>query len=127
MRPIELLSQYLNGQRGADDAKMQLAKYRSRKAKKVLETLTMDENFRKILHNFEPPTDAEERLVEKVVAVESWIQPSGQQGSEPSTVSWVSKLTPAFDVVGREHNIKKRRGKKAAPRSRRKRPPRTSE
>jgi hypothetical protein len=112
MRPKELLSQYFSGLIGAKELKIRLAEDSSREAREVLEMLKVEEISRRTLSNFQPQTNAHERLVEQVASVESWIQPSRRQNTGTWSISWLSNSTPAFDVVGHEGVVRKKKKKK---------------
>lgn len=100
MKPRQLLHEYLNRRASGEELRLRLAKDNSREARKIVEILNMEESCRNVLKEFGPPVDAPQRLVEKVVAVESWIQAEDQEQESVPSKGWFSRLMPALDVVG---------------------------
>ena len=120
MKSVAFLQEYWNERLSGEDVRMQLAKDESRQAREALEILSMEESCRGLLKAFEPNAESVERLVEKVVAVESWV-PLAVQGRETKLAPskrWFSTALADLDVVGHSENIKtvkKKKPKKESP------------
>jgi hypothetical protein len=129
MKPNAFLQEYWNERLSGEDLRMQLAKDDSRQAREALEILSVEESCRGLLKAFGPSPEIVERLVEKVVAVESWV-PLVVQGRKtklaPSNRSF-SGAVAALDVIGHSESIKTVKKKKESlvdRQSRRRRKPR---
>jgi hypothetical protein len=112
MKPKHLLSDYLNGRISGERLRTWLAKDTSREARETLAILNVDDSCHRALLDFAPPTDAAERLADKVGAVESWVESADQADESGPSKSWLSRLIPALDVAGHSKPGKLQRKRK---------------
>jgi hypothetical protein len=99
MKPKILFREYLNQRLTGEELQLRLAKDSSRDASELREILNMEESCRHVLREFAASAEARQHLVEKVVAVESWIRDKVQQ-QNPAPSPLFTRILPAFDVVG---------------------------
>jgi hypothetical protein len=108
MKPDIFLQEYWNERLSGVDLRMLLAKDDSRQAREALEILSVEESCRGLLKGFGPTPETVDQLVEKVVAVESWV-PLKVQGRRtklsPSNRLFSSAIA-ALDVIGHSESIK---------------------
>jgi hypothetical protein len=106
-----------------------LAKADSRAARDALEILSVEASCRELVKTFGPNAESVERLVEKVVAVESWIplEVQGRKTKLAPSNRWFTTPITDLDVVGHSESIKtvkKKKPKKELPVDRQSRSPR---
>jgi hypothetical protein len=100
VKPKHLLHDYLNGRISGEELRTWLAKDTSEEARETLQILNTDDGCRNALKEFAPAPDAPQRLAERVVAVDAWVQAEDEAKEAASSKEWFFKLVPAMDVVG---------------------------
>ncbi len=115
MNPKQLLNEYFSRRISGKELRARLAQDNSRESRKILAILNIDESCCNVLKEFAPAPYAPQRLVEKVVAVESWIQAEEQVQERGPSRGWLSRLMPAFDVVGHSRADKTKKKSKEPP------------
>lgn len=123
MKPMDRTRDYFAGRLSADEMKKKLRTSAESSAQKLVSLVEFDEIGRNLLSGLDPPAGAAERLSQRIISADTWMQQAPQAREASRSRKWLRRLAPAFDVVGhglpaeQESKRKKKSGKAAKSRS----------
>ena len=114
VKPMDRMRDYFAGRLSADEMKKKLKTLAESNAQELASLVEFDERARNLLSSLDPPSGAADRLTQRIVFADTWMEQAEQARAGKPSSKWFGSLTPAFDVIGhgapahRKPNRKKR-------------------
>lgn len=118
MKRMDRTRDYFAGRLSAGEMKKKLKTGSERSAQELVSLIQFDEFGRNLLSGLAPPEGAAERLSQRIISADTWMDQATQAREASPSRKWLGKLTPAFDVAG--HGLPARQKPKRKPKPKKK-------